>query len=583
MINKINKIGRWVICAALFIIQCSLFTSCKDDFLEKLPEGNYTGESYYTSDKAVIKALEPLYNRAWFNFNRRAMMGIGSFRANDAWNPYASAEFARFQTTALTPEVIQAWSSLFTVVTMSNSIIHDLTENVGAEVSDSVCQQGLGEAYLMRATSYFYMVRIWGPTILFEDNDPVVLSPVRPLNTEEDVFKFIIRDYRRAIENLPKRGKDHHPSQYAAKALLAKALLAHSGWNNGGMRRQEELSECISLCQDVIANSGATLLEDFEQLFMPQYNDNEETLLAMRWASPITGGWGELNALVSDLSFSDVCDVNCWGNDMHGSIDMMDLFNEEPGDSMRLRATFFTEDRHYDYIKSAHGGYTYDKKWFQVKKGVVGSKEDVNGELATQASPLNTYIIRLADVYLTLAEACLGNDETLSGGPGLEAFNAIRRRADIPEKQSITFEDIVRERRIEFCMEYCNWFDMVSWYRWKPDYMLDYFNKKQLRGFSFENGSVEIRPDGLISYRVTSWTDENGNYYWNDGLRDGDGNYIMTKEDGYKLNVDSLLNAHEAHPNIVVTKSNVFMPYPEADVLQNHFLREEPQPYDFEE
>jgi len=218
-----------------------------------------------------------------------------------------------------------------------------------------------------------------------------------------------------------------------------------------------------------------------------------------------------------------------------------------------------------------------------VKKGVVGSKEDVNGELATQASPLTTYIIRLADVYLTLAEACLGNDETLSGGPGLEAFNAIRRRADIPEKQSITFEDIVRERRIEFCMEYCNWFDMVSWYRWKPDYMLDYFNKKQLRGFSFENGSVKIRPDGLISYRVTSWTDENGNYYWNDGLRDGDGNYIMTKEDGYKLNVDSLLNAHEAHPNIVVTKSNVFMPYPEADVLQNHFLREEPQPYDFGE
>lgn len=141
-------------------------------------------------------------------------------------------------------------------------------------------------------------------------------------------------------------------------------MLAHSGWNNGGTRRQEELSECISLCQDVIANSGATLLEDFEQLFMPQYNDNEETLLAMRWASPITGGWGELNALVSDLSFSDVCDVNCWGNDMHGSIDMMDLFNEEPGDSMRLRATFFTEDRHYDYIKSAHGGYTYDKKWF---------------------------------------------------------------------------------------------------------------------------------------------------------------------------------------------------------------------------
>ena len=32
-------------------------------------------------------------------------------------------------------------------------------------------------------------------------------------------------------------------------------------------------------------------------------------------------------------------------------------------------------------------------------------------------SPLNTYILRLADVYLTYAEACLGNSEELTGGP----------------------------------------------------------------------------------------------------------------------------------------------------------------------
>lgn len=41
-------------------------------------------------------------------------------------------------------------------------------------------------------------------------------------------------------------------------------------------------------------------------------------------------------------------------------------------------------------------------------------------------SPLNTYILRLADVYLTYAEACLGNSEELTGGPGLEALNQVR-------------------------------------------------------------------------------------------------------------------------------------------------------------
>lgn len=92
------------------LLGLSMFhTGCSDDFLEIYPESNYTGESFYSSDAAVLKAGEPLYNRAWFNFNRRAILGIGSYRANDAWNPYASAEFARFQTTALTPELIQAW------------------------------------------------------------------------------------------------------------------------------------------------------------------------------------------------------------------------------------------------------------------------------------------------------------------------------------------------------------------------------------------------------------------------------------------------------------------------------------------
>lgn len=34
-------------------------------------------------------------------------------------------------------------------------------------------------------------------------------------------------------------------------------------------------------------------------------------------------------------------------------------------------------------------------------------------------------------------------------------------------------------------MEYCNWYDMVSWYHWKPDYMLNYF-QNQHRGYTVD-------------------------------------------------------------------------------------------------
>lgn len=170
-------------------------------------------------------------------------------------------------------------------------------------------------------------------------------------------------------------------------------------------------------------------MEDYHELFRYQNNNNSESLFAMQWADPVIKAWGTYNSLLSDLSFGDVCDVNCWGNNVHPSPDMIEYFNQGVFGEERWVATYFTEDIHYPYIKSKNGGYTYDKKWLQVKKGVVGTKDDNDGHLAAMASPLNTYILRLADVYLTHAEACLGNKPELTGGRGLQSFNEIRRRA----------------------------------------------------------------------------------------------------------------------------------------------------------
>lgn len=552
-----------------------LTAGCSDDFLEIVPESNYTGESFYSSDEAVLKAGEPLYNRAWFNFNRRAILGIGSLRANDAWGGYGDvAPFTKFQVTALNNELVQSWSSLHLAVTMSNSIIKDLTNNCTSNVSDEAKNRVLGEAFLTRGAAYFFMVRTWGPCILFEDNDGVVVSPIRPLNPEEDVLKFVIRDFRKASELLPETGSNGRVSKYAAKAMLAKALLAHSGWNKSN-RDEAELAECIAVCEDVIDNSGASLMQDFYELFRYQNNNNCESLFAMQWTDPQLNNWGTKNALLSDLSFSDVCDVNCWGGNIIASTDMLDFFNEGAFGIERWKATFFTENEHYPYIKSAHGGYTYNKKWAQVKKGVLGSKEDTDGKIASMGSPLNTYIIRLADVFLTHAEACLGNHQVLTGGRGLESFNAIRTRAGVPEFESIDFWDIVRERRMEFCMEYSNWFDLVAWYRWKPQEMLNYLNEVQMRNIEIQNNGIERinRADG--SFKLNYWPT---NYFESDGSTK-----IWRLNDDGTLNPNFNLETFRTNKNnkIILNESNIFLPYPETDVLQNPYLSKAPEPYDF--
>ena len=96
-----------------------MLSSCKDDFLDRTPQHTYAADNYYASDDAVMKAVEPLYNRAWFFYNNTCILGLGSQRANDAWNPYNMAEFARFQVTGQTESLAQAWSSLYMVVSFA--------------------------------------------------------------------------------------------------------------------------------------------------------------------------------------------------------------------------------------------------------------------------------------------------------------------------------------------------------------------------------------------------------------------------------------------------------------------------------
>src|SRR5574344_2312721 len=149
-------------------------SSCGDSFLDKVPSGNYTAPTFYSSDDAVLKGTEPLYNRAWFDFNRRAIVGMGSYRANDAWNPYVSAEFARFTVTALTEDMSLRWSSLYNVVTLSNATLKNLENYCSADVSTSAKNAAMGECYLMRGWAYFYLLRGGGDTLLFEDNQTMI-------------------------------------------------------------------------------------------------------------------------------------------------------------------------------------------------------------------------------------------------------------------------------------------------------------------------------------------------------------------------------------------------------------------------
>jgi hypothetical protein len=137
-------------------------------------------------------------------------------------------------------------------------------------------------------------------------------------------------------------------------------------------------------------------------------------------------------------------------------------------------------NEYYAEINQANGGYTLPASassqgtHAQIKKYVVGSPADNNGKSAFQSTGMNTYILRLADVYLIAAEAILGKSAgagtggldtaaTTSDATAIGYYNKIRQRAGIsqvPAGGSISFRDIIKERRLEFAIEGDYWFDL---------------------------------------------------------------------------------------------------------------------------
>ncbi len=236
-----------------------MLTACSDSFLDRAPEGNYVDVTYYTSDQALQQATAPLYNRAWFDLNSRAIVPLGSNRANDNFSRWGFPEFTNFKVTALSGDLANAWKGFYSVITVANSVISDVQTKCSADVSEKAKQTAIAEARLMRACAYFYMIRLWGPVILIEDNAKVVSNPVQPLHREEDVMEFIIRDLTYAVEYLPEEAAAKgRVTSWGAKGMLAKVYLARSGWK-GGQRDTNDLEKAKELAADVINHSGLKL------------------------------------------------------------------------------------------------------------------------------------------------------------------------------------------------------------------------------------------------------------------------------------------------------------------------------------
>jgi len=449
-------------------------SGCKKDFFNRPPESQTTVGSYYQTADQVKASTNALYAAPWFGFNTKVGWSISELAGGNG-RTYSSdvVAFGNFSVSNGNFELSAAWNSLFTVVAQSNALIANLPANVPSSVPASVVSNAMGEARLMRGLAYFYLTRIFG-------NVPIVENPLLEVgnfqnvntNPVTDVYKFIVTDLKFAEANCSANvASTGHVSSGSASALLAKVYLYMQDYPNARAEAEKVINsgEFQLLGLDI---AGMT----YEDLFKIANNNNKESIIALQWLA--NAGYGFGNAVQASFAYSSAITQTGDGYGVLApTFDLQDAFAANVGD-LRRKATIMLPGDHYDYLDAAQGGYTLPDNagsqgtHAQIKKYVVGSPADNNGKSAFQSTAMNTYIMRLSDVYLIAAEAILGQSANPGVGHGLDTaastnnatalgyFNKIRQRAGVQQKTSITFRDIIKERRLEFAIEGDYWYDL---------------------------------------------------------------------------------------------------------------------------
>ena len=436
----------------------SLALSSCEDFLTHDNTTSANQETFFDTDEALEAATAPLYNYVWNSFNDKAYYSMGDGRANNItarWSDYIYP-YTNFTETALSPGLEDAWGSFYSVVAQSNYAINNIKDYSGPQVSEKAKVQAYAEARFMRGLAYWYIGSLWNKGIIYENTAEQVNNSVVPANRGVDVIEFAIRDLEYAAVNLSKTASDvGRVTCYSAYAILSRMYLSMAGLTTEGeyngsniatdfnrdSRNTYYLDMARKAATKVIEEGPYSLLDNYGDLFAPSTcNNNSEAIFQLQWLQGSTDaiGWGCNNSISTYFGWSTMVSEQNWGN------------ATETG---------------------------YDNKC-NFKKYVIGKIDD-NGQSYAQSSGMNTYMMRLAEVYLNLAEAILGNNASTSEQAACDAFNAVRKRAGMPSLTTITYSDIHYERRIELALEGQYWYDLLRRSYYQQQEVVNYLNSQE--------------------------------------------------------------------------------------------------------
>lgn len=471
----------------IFIFPLLTIFSCGEDFVNQPILDSPSIDNYYKSEADVRAATASLYGMPWFEFNDKFFWAAGEELAGNLYHTWdQEGQFFYFSYNEGNAIINSGWRGLYRVASYANSIINDMPVFAEGKVSQNVIAKGVAEGRCMRGAAYYFLSEFWGEVPIVEDAAAVLSSGNTevPKYTRSSVYEFILRDLQFAADNLPATDEPGRLTSWAAKGLLAKTYLTMAQYykNTDAAKSNEYFNQAKTISADVIDNSGLSLMPKYEDLYKIEHNNNMESLIAMQWTQ---GNYAIGNSRQANFARSSIITGNteAWGSGKCMTQDFLDQVT--PADN-RKSAIYMDEGDHYPEINKASGGYQYlivnrdaadpnkilenaSPTLTALKKYVVGSAEDNEGKVTTgQAAAINQYILRLADVYLINVEATIGSGESTSDAKAIGYLNTVRNRAGLASVSSVTFSELLRERRIEFALEGMYWLDLKRYFYRSP-------------------------------------------------------------------------------------------------------------------
>jgi len=528
---------------ALFLI--TVIQGCKKDFLNRPPLSAPTAGTFYANDADVLSGTGPLYNASWGPYNGTTMNAIGDvLGGNLIWDNYNNrGSYISFSVGATDESgaLQSAYNAFWSVIANANVVAYNI-QNAAPGASEAGKNSGLAECRFMRAAAYYYLALDWGPVPIIYDNISQLGDSSIRRNNLDDVWKFIIMDLTWAKDHLAKAPlQPSRITKWSAEGMLARAYLIRAGLGqSGGNRNQADLDSAKFYAGDGCNNSGLSLYPNYYDLFTSKVfsgsTSPSENLFGLLWVP--SGSWFVQNHMQANLAYSSLITQtgDGWGGSFGASPSLLKYFTDpaNKADSIRRRANIFMPNDFYPDINQAAGGWHVDTTLFNngkiyapgqngtggtdrayIKKNVIGSPADNGGLGGQQNENINTYIMRLSEVYLIYADALLGNNASTSDPEALKYFNAVRSRAGATTKTSITYDDIFLEKKVEFAFEGHAWYDWKQWYYFDPTKAIQYFSTQNRGSYniSYNNGDPFVTyfnndnvTPGTVTFPITPQT-----------------------------------------------------------------------------